>query len=78
MKQFTRMSAILIVFAFIGGAAHAQDVPLSPCIAPEIKVVATVGMIADMVRNIGGECTQVTALMGAGVDPPVQRDRTRR
>ena len=34
-----------------------------------IPVVATTGMVADLVRNIGGERVAVTALMGPGVDP---------
>jgi manganese/zinc/iron transport system substrate-binding protein len=34
-----------------------------------INVVATTGMIADVVRTIGGEHIQLTQLMGAGVDP---------
>lgn len=35
----------------------------------QINIVATVGMIADAVRNVGGERVNVTALMGPGVDP---------
>lgn len=34
-----------------------------------MPVVATTGMVADLVRNIGGERVAVTALMGPGVDP---------
>src|SRR3954469_15265932 len=34
-----------------------------------IKIVCTTGMVADLARNIGGEHVEVTALMGAGVDP---------
>ncbi|HEX8835019.1 MAG TPA: zinc ABC transporter substrate-binding protein [Abditibacteriaceae bacterium] len=34
-----------------------------------IKITVTTGMIADIVRNVGGERVQVTALMGPGVDP---------
>ena len=34
-----------------------------------IRVVCTVGMVADVATNIGGEHVAVTALMGAGVDP---------
>lgn len=34
-----------------------------------INVVTTTGMIADVVKNIGGERVNVTQLMGAGVDP---------
>jgi manganese/zinc/iron transport system substrate-binding protein len=34
-----------------------------------VQAVATTGMVADLVRNVGGEHVQVTALMGPGVDP---------
>ena len=36
---------------------------------PPIKVLATVGMVADLVHQIGGDHTTVTQLMGPGVDP---------
>jgi len=34
-----------------------------------IKVTATVGMITDIVRNVGGDRVEATGLMGPGVDP---------
>lgn len=34
-----------------------------------IRVLATTGMIADVVRNVGGDRVDVIQLMGAGVDP---------
>jgi manganese/zinc/iron transport system substrate-binding protein len=34
-----------------------------------LKVVATVGMVADIVREIGGERIELAQLMGPGVDP---------
>lgn len=34
-----------------------------------LHAVATTSLVADLVRNVGGEHVQVTALMGAGVDP---------
>jgi manganese/zinc/iron transport system substrate-binding protein len=34
-----------------------------------IQVVATTGMVADLVRNVGGPHVNVTQLMNAGVDP---------
>lgn len=34
-----------------------------------IAVVTTTGMVADLVRNVGGSRVQVTQIMGAGVDP---------
>jgi manganese/zinc/iron transport system substrate-binding protein len=35
----------------------------------EIRVVATIGMITDIVQNVGGERVSVTGLMGPGIDP---------
>jgi manganese/zinc/iron transport system substrate-binding protein len=35
----------------------------------QIRVVATIGMITDIVQNVGGERVTVTGLMGPGVDP---------
>lgn len=34
-----------------------------------VNVLATIGMIADVAENVGGECAEVTPLMGAGIDP---------
>jgi manganese/zinc/iron transport system substrate-binding protein len=34
-----------------------------------IRVVCTIGMVADVVTNIGGERVAVSALMGEGIDP---------
>jgi len=34
-----------------------------------IKVLCTTGMVADLVKNVGGDHVEVTQLMGAGVDP---------
>lgn len=35
----------------------------------EIRVVTTIGMITDIVKNVGGERVNVRGLMGTGVDP---------
>jgi manganese/zinc/iron transport system substrate-binding protein len=35
----------------------------------KIRVTTTVGMVADIVRNVGGDRVEVTALMGPGIDP---------
>ena len=37
--------------------------------ATPVKVVTTTGMIADLVRSIGGDAVSVRSLMGVGVDP---------
>lgn len=47
----------------------------SPTWADEarLNVVATTGMIADLLREIGGEQVEVQGLMGPGVDPHLYR-----
>ncbi len=49
-----------------------------PAVAPQrqafagdypIRATVTIGMLGDLVRQIGGQHVQVTQLMGAGVDP---------
>jgi ABC-type Zn uptake system ZnuABC Zn-binding protein ZnuA len=47
-----------------GGAGAAQTVAPAP-----LQVVATVGMVADVVREVGGDRVAGAGLMGAGVDP---------
>lgn len=49
-------------------AAQAQ-----PRAARPLAVLATTGMIGDLVREIGGERVRVEVLMGAGVDPHLYR-----
>lgn len=48
----------------VASSAGAQD---------RLRVVATTGMIADAVRQVGGDHVEVIALMGPGVDPHTYR-----
>jgi manganese/zinc/iron transport system substrate-binding protein len=59
----TAMAAALAaaVAAAVPAASGAGEGPL--------RVVATVGMVADVARNVGGACVEVTTLMGPGTDP---------
>lgn len=56
------------------GAALAH-LPATPLAAQEEKpkAVATIAMIADVARNVAGECVEVESLMGPGVDPHLYR-----
>lgn len=63
---------------FAAAAAVAFSVTLSvaqPSAHAEtrLNVVATTGMIADAVRQVGGDLVEVKALMGPGVDPHAYR-----
>ncbi|MDZ7802037.1 MAG: zinc ABC transporter substrate-binding protein [Trueperaceae bacterium] len=55
------LAAAIAAVALLPGAASAQKAP--------VRVLATVGMIADVAENVGGACVEVTQLMGPGVDP---------
>jgi manganese/zinc/iron transport system substrate-binding protein len=37
--------------------------------AQPLEVVTTIGMIGDVIENVGGDCVKVTTLMAPGVDP---------
>lgn len=54
-------------FGLIAGctSSHAQPRPAG---SPR-RIVATTGMVADLVRAVAGERCEVTSLMGSGVDP---------
>ncbi len=52
------VSALAANFLLSGGVAEAK-----------VHVVTTIGMVADLVRQVGGERVEVEQLMGPGVDP---------
>jgi manganese/zinc/iron transport system substrate-binding protein len=56
------VSILSVVFA-VGGLVPAggAEVP--------VKAAATIGMVADFVRQVGGDRVEVSQLMGPGVDP---------
>ena len=71
MTRPTIMTALLLSL-LIGlvptGCGPAPETPKTSS-EERITVVATTGMIADMVRSIGGDSVAVTTLVGEGVDP---------
>src|SRR5690606_10851987 len=50
-------------------ARNGDDARTASDSSKPIRVVTTVGMINDIVKNIGGEHVESQAMMGAGVDP---------
>ncbi len=56
----------LLAAAALGGGCGGERAP-SP--DGRIRVVATIGMIADAVERVGGERVHVSGLMGPGIDP---------
>jgi len=63
-----RYAASLLTLALAVPLAHA-DVEQADVEKAPLNVVTTIGMIADVAREVGGECVAVEAMMGPGVDP---------
>ena len=56
----TKFFVVLVVAFGFSWGAYAQE---------PLNVVSTVGMLNDVVKNVGGDCVEATAIMGAGIDP---------
>lgn len=68
--KFLSAAAGIALFAL---AACAPDASQSLVSDTGLNAVTTVGMIGDVIANIGGEHIAVTTLMGPGVDPHLYR-----
>lgn len=68
---------IPILAVMLSGCQPTADSATTPAqgTAKKIKVLATVGMVADLVKQIGGDHTSVRQLMGSGVDPHLYKAR---
>jgi len=67
------VGAALLTLLLATGLAQAGE--------KKVRVVATIGMVADLVRHVGGDRVEVIQLMGPGVDPhlykPTSEDASR-
>jgi manganese/zinc/iron transport system substrate-binding protein len=61
-----RRVALYAALVLLAGCGHE---PASRVEGERLRVVATIGMIADVAARVGGERVTVEALMGPGVDP---------
>lgn len=55
------LTALFLLIVLAGATANAAD--------KKIRITATVTMVADLARAVGGDRVEVEALMGPGVDP---------
>jgi manganese/zinc/iron transport system substrate-binding protein len=61
---------ILLMLPFLTGCGTTQGAGAAAGTRHyPIRIVATTGMVADLVRNVGGSQVELTQIMGAGVDP---------
>ncbi len=61
--------AVLLLSALAGAGCQPETGAPGDVSARKIRATVTIGMIADTVKNVGGDRVEVTALMGPGVDP---------
>ena len=66
MQRLLFLLFLIFVFATIGCDTKKQS---DDATSDKIRVVATIGMITDVVKNVGGEKVEVVGMMSAGVDP---------
>ncbi len=66
--RHTVHSALLMI-AVCSGCASSTQLDDRQDSAGKVRAVCTVGMVAELVRNVGGENVVVDQLMGSGVDP---------
>ncbi len=59
--------ALSLFLIACGGGPEVEPSGKQP--SGKLKVTATVNMVADLVRQVGGEHVELTELMGPGVDP---------
>ena len=66
MQRFLILFCLLTLIVWTGCNPEKQPNDAS---GDKLRVVTTIGMITDIVKNVGGERVEVTGLMGPGVDP---------
>lgn len=66
MKRLIILLFIILIFTSYG--CDKKNAP-SPNSDANVHVVATIGMVTDIVKNVGGENVHVEGMMGPGIDP---------
>ncbi len=77
MRRMNFQLPVLVLLALVisGIAGCGSGATANDTADHRITIVATTGMIADVVRNIAGDRAEVHALMGPGVDPHLYRPK---
>ena len=67
LPLFLILTGLLLATAGLGAACGGKGEQTPPKAGP--KVVTSIALFADLIRQVGGERAQVTALVPAGADP---------
>lgn len=71
--RLAKFGLLALAMTVLAAGLLSQSATVSRAQSEPLTVVATTGMIADAVRQIGGDRVTVKALMGPGVDPHAYR-----
>jgi manganese/zinc/iron transport system substrate-binding protein len=69
MLRTTFLALLLICCLILSACSQADNQAGADFSQRPVRAVATTGMVADVVKNVGGEFVEVAGLMGPGVDP---------
>jgi manganese/zinc/iron transport system substrate-binding protein len=74
-RSFSSSASLKAVFYFLLALSLVLNLSVSPAAAAEYKgkypyrVGTTVGMVADIIKQVAGDKAEVTSIIGSGVDP---------
>ena len=71
MRGATRIQLVVALMS-VAACGRVED-PGADLSARRVQAVATTSIVADVVREVGGDHVEVTSLMGPGVDPHLYR-----
>ena len=69
--------SLCLVILFAGTGCDPKGQPDASVVVGKYRVVTTIGMITDVVKNVGGDRVEVIGLMGPGVDPHLYKASAR-
>ncbi|MCE2400486.1 zinc ABC transporter substrate-binding protein [Candidatus Poribacteria bacterium] len=71
------MCVALFLISILANIGCDSKKPPNTSEAGKIRVVCTIGMITDIVKNVGGDQVEVIGMMGPGVDPHFYKPTTK-
>ncbi len=83
LDNLSRMAFVIFLAAALSimlincGGGSDEQASGQEGISPTLKIVTTIGMITDVVQQIGGDRVNVSGLMGPGVDPHLYKASAR-
>ena len=75
MKRCCYLLPLLLTFF---SACNNENYGVEDTTDRKLRVVSTIGMITDVVRNVGGDRIYTTGIIGEGIDPHLYKPTAKR